>query len=334
MGAYSQLDAELRYGGNAFVEDEADEDCPALVPVEGEDYAVPSFEDEAEPSAFSEDGLETPAAPASAESVSQQSVTPPTAPSAPTQNNGASQEKAQSNTDSTEKAAEQADEDAKRKAHEESEARRKAEFDAKQAQKKAEEQKKLDELAAMSDDEVMAASMKRVSTDTEKLTRRNMKECVAEYIQTMCIEDPAFARKVMHPRKSMVRCFQYINQKAYDYIQDELKASGIQPGPGRQGYGCDIPDDLCYQWAVDYFNDLNAKIDHEDEEKFVPKTYPGGKASKSKSDTKGKSAKKKEPAPKKEEPKEPAKKEPPKKTSEDSGQISFGDFAMPEEKAG
>lgn len=176
---------------------------------------------------------------------------------------------------------------------------------------------------------MMAASMKRVSTDTEKLTRRNMKECVAEYIQTMCIEDPAFARKVMHPCKSMVRCFQYINQKAYDYIQDELKASGIQPGSGRQGYGCDIPDDLCYTWAVEYFNDPNAKIDHEDEEKFVPKTYPGGKTAKSKSDEKSKAAKKKDPAPKQEKPKEP-----PKKTAEDSGQITLGDFTMLEAKAG
>ena len=39
----------------------------------------------------------------------------------------------------------------------------------------------------------------------------------------------------------------------YGYVQDELKANGVQPGPGQQGYGCDIPDDLCYQWAEDYF---------------------------------------------------------------------------------
>lgn len=174
----------------------------------------------------------------------------------------------------------------------------------------------------MSDDEVMAASMKRVSTDTEKLTRRNMKECVAEYIQTMCIEDPAFARKTMHPRKSMIRCFQYISRKAWDYIQDELKANGIQPGPGQQGYGSDIPDDLCYQWAVDYFNDPDAKEDHEEEEKFVPKPYLG---STSKPKSKSKDKTKKETVAKKTEPPKPA---------ESSGQISMMDFAMPEEKAG
>ncbi len=81
----------------------------------------------------------------------------------------------------------QKDEDAKRKAHEEAEAKRKAEFDAKQAAKKAAEQEQLAKVAAMSDEEVLAASMQRVSTDTEKLTRRNMKECVGEYIQTICV---------------------------------------------------------------------------------------------------------------------------------------------------
>ncbi len=225
----------------------------------------------------------------------------------------------------------QKDEDAKRKAHEEAEAKRKAEFDAKQAAKKAAEQEQLDRLAAMSDGEVMTASMERVKTDTEKLTRRNMKECVAEYIQTMCIEDLTFARKTMHPRKSMIRCFQYISRKAWEYVQDELKANGIQPGPGRQGYGCDVPDDLCYQWAVDYFNDPDAKEDHEDEEKFVPNPYRGGTTSKSKNGAKGKgkSTDKKEPAPKKAEPKEPA-----KKSADGLGQISLGDFMMPEKKAG
>jgi hypothetical protein len=215
-----------------------------------------------------------------------------------------------------------ANEDEKKKAHEEAEAKRKADFDARQAAKKAAEQEQLDRLAAMSDDEVMAASMKRVSTDTEKLTRRNMKECVAEYIQTMCIEDPAFARKTMHPRKSMIRCFQYISRKAWDYIQDELKANGIQPGPGQQGYGSDIPDDLCYQWAVDYFNDPDAKEDHEEEEKFVPKPYRG---STSRPKSKSKDKTKKETVAKKTEPPKPA---------ESSGQISMMDFAMPEEKAG
>lgn len=148
------------------------------------------------------------------------------------------------------------DEEKKRAEHEAAEAQRKAEFDAKQQAKKAAEQEQIARLEAMSDEEVIAASTQRVSTDVEKLTRRNMKECVSEHIQMLCMEDTAFARLTMHPKKNMIRCFQYINRKAWDYVQDELKASGTRPGPGQQTYGCDVPDDMCYQWAEDYFRDL------------------------------------------------------------------------------
>ena len=288
MGAYSQLDMERQYSEPR------------------ESFSLPGFADDDDPTVFEPSACGAPEAATPAPAPAE---TPASADAAP----------AVSDTGST-KAKE--DEDAKKKAHEEAEAKRKAEFDAKQAAKKAAEQEQLAKVQAMSDDEVMAASMQRVGTDTEKLTRRNMKLCVAEYIQTICIEDPAFARKTMHPRKNMIRCFQYINRKAWDYIQDELKANGIQPGPGQQMYGSDIPDDLCYQWAMDYFNDPDAKEDHEEEEKFVPKPYVGGTTTKRKS---SKSAKKKAEDKKVTTPKQPA---------ESTGQLSLGDFVMPEEKAG
>ena len=174
------------------------------------------------------------------------------------------------------------DEAVRKEKHEASEAQRKAEWEARIQAKKDAEQKQLDALKAMSDDEIILASNKRIETDTEKLTRRNMKECVSEHIQMACFEDPAFARLVMHPRKSMIRCFQYINRKAYDYIQDELKANGIKLGIGAQGYGSDIPDDLCYTWAEEYFRDPTVKEDQVEEEKFVPVPYKGKSAAKTK----------------------------------------------------
>ena len=207
-------------------------------------------------------------------------------------------------------------EDDSRRAHEEAEAKRKAEWDAKQAEKQRAEQAALEKLNAMSPAELLKAAAGRISTDTEKLTRRNMKESVAEFIQTKCIDDLDFARLTMHPRKSMIHCFQYISRKAWDYVQDELKANGVQPGPGQQGYGCDIPDDLCYQWAEDYFRDPDAKEDQGDEEKFVPQPYRGKTASKSVSKKK-----------KEEKRKEPKKKELPKKAEADDGQISLGELS-------
>ena len=191
------------------------------------------------------------------------------------------------------------DEKRKRKAHEEAEAKRKAEWDAKQAAKKQAREEALRAIKDMSDSDVMSASTERVRKDVERLTRRNMKECVSEHLQNLCRKDPVFARKTMLPQKSMVHCFQYINRKAKDYIQQEMQDNDIQPENGV--YGGDVPDGLCYQWAEDYFNDPDAEEDKEKEEEFIPHPYVGSSASKSKKAAKSKTTAKQEA--KKQEPK-------------------------------
>lgn len=170
-------------------------------------------------------------------------------------------------------AASAQDETEKRKAHEAAEAKRKAAWEAKQAAKKQAEKAALQQLATMSDEDAVAASVKRIGTDTERLTRRNMKECVAEHIQSLCKKDTTFARRTMHPRKNMIKCFKYINRMARDYAKQEMADNDIKPDGGM--YGCDVPDGLCYQWAEDYFNATDAPEDQEKEEKFVPKPYTG-----------------------------------------------------------
>ena len=183
-----------------------------------------------------------------------------------------------------------ADDTAKRKAHEEAEARRKADWEAKQLEKKQKEAEALQKLQSMSDDEAVAASTKRISTDVERITRRNMKECVSEHIQELCRKDPAFARRTMHPKKSMINCFKYINRQAKEYVKQEMEDNGIKQE--NDGYGCDVPDGIVYQWAEEYFNDPDAKEDKEKDEKFVSKPYvktptkPKQAASKSKKEGK------------------------------------------------
>lgn len=191
------------------------------------------------------------------------------------------------------------DEKRKRKAHEEAEAKRKAEWDAKQAAKKQAREEALRAIKDMSDSDVMSASTERVRKDVERLTRRNMKECVSEHLQNLCRKDPVFAQQILLPQKSMVHCFQYINRKAKDYIRQEMKDNDIKPENGV--YGGDVPDDLCYQWAEDYFNDPDAEEDKEKEEEFIPRPYVGSSASKSKKAAKSKTTAKQEA--KKQEPK-------------------------------
>lgn len=226
------------------------------------------------------------------------------------------------------------DEETRRMKHETAEAERKAEWEEKQQAKRAAEQEKLDQLANMSDDAAVSAAMKQVGAETEKLTRRNMKDCVAEYIQTLCLEDPGFARMVMHPRKNMIHCFHYINRKAKEFIQQEMEDNDIKPENGV--YGSDVPDDLCYQWAEEYFRDPDAEENREKEEKFEPRPYAGTSGSKAKA----KKTAEKKPAAKKSTATKPADKKAEKPGQEVDGQMSFpgqmslNDLMAPEVKAG
>ena len=47
----------------------------------------------------------------------------------------------------------------------------------------------LQKLNTMNDTDIIAAAARRISADVEKITRRNMKECVAEHIQSLCKKD-------------------------------------------------------------------------------------------------------------------------------------------------
>lgn len=176
-------------------------------------------------------------------------------------------------------------EDVRRKAHEEAEAKRKAEWDEKQLAKKQKEDVAIQKLLSMSDTDIVSASKERIRTDVERITRRNMKECVSDHIQSVCQKNTAFARRTMYPKKSMAHCFQYINRKAKEFIQKEMEENDIQADAG--GYGSDVPDRIVYQWAEDYFNDMDAQEDKEKEEKFVSRPYIGT-ASKAKKTVKSK----------------------------------------------
>lgn len=225
------------------------------------------------------------------------------------------------------KAQADAEEERRRAEHEAAEARRKEEWESARNAKKEAEHSQLEKLAAMTDEEIMAASAERICGDTERLTRRNMKECVSEYIQTLCFSDPDFARLTMQPRKTMIHCFFYINRKAMEFLQQEMKDNGMKPEGPNGAYGGDVPDDLCYQWAEEYFRDPNAEEDKEKEEEFVPKPYVGRTGT---AKTKGKKTQAKKEAEKNEPEKKP---EPEAKKEVPDGQMSLLDLAMPASKA-
>lgn len=202
-----------------------------------------------------------------------------------------------------------------RKNHEDAEAKRRAQWEAEKKAREEAVQFAWEEAVCVSDQELMANSVKRLGDMTERLTRRNMKICVTESIQTLCYEDLGFARLVMHPRKSMINCFKYINRKALEYLKQEMKDNG-EKTTGVSAIGGDVPDELCYQWAEEYFRDLNAPEDKTDADKeYTPKSYSPSAAK-----SKTKEPKKKTEPPKKEK---PAPKPTVTEAEEDEGQQSL-----------
>lgn len=163
-------------------------------------------------------------------------------------------------------------EEEKKREHEEAEAKRKVEWEAKKKAREDEIMLQWENAVNMPQDQLIDSSVKRLSDMTEWLTRRNMKLCVTEHLQMLCYENPDLACKVFHPRKSMMNCFKYINRKALEYLKQYQEESGEKPI--NNVIGGDVPDDLCYQWAVEYFNDMNAEEDKtEDDKEFEPKPY-------------------------------------------------------------
>ena len=146
------LPAEQVSAGNAFEDEETFDELP--VPSASHSAASPTVETPSSPAFDADDGAEE-LAEMNGDDASEAADTDG-------EDAGKEQEapaKADATTD--------ADEEKRRAEHEAAEAKRKAEWEARQAEKKKAEQEQLERLAAMSDDEVVNASMQRVNADTE-----------------------------------------------------------------------------------------------------------------------------------------------------------------------
>ena len=160
----------------------------------------------------------------------------------------------------------------KKKAFEEEEAKRKAEFDAKKAKRDEEVQIEWELNLMVTQEELFANAKSILSKDIERITQKTMKECVGAHIINASQHNEIIAQHVVHPEKNSVNCFKYINRKAREYLEEYMKFTGEKQD--KNGViGIDIPDNLCYQWAEEYFSSTDIPEDHEDEEKFVPKKY-------------------------------------------------------------
>jgi len=116
----------------------------------------------------------------------------------------------------------------------------------------------------------------------DRTSLKTMADYVKEYLIAYCEEDPGLVERVDDPEKSFMDCIGYIKKKALDWLKEQqnLELSGYV-----QGIGGDVPPDICYQWAVEYYY---SKPEPKPEPKMIEST---GSKSKSKACKKGAAAK-------------------------------------------
>ena len=88
---------------------------------------------------------------------------------------------------------------------------------------------------------------------SERLTVKTMADYVLEHIVLCCENDAVFAEKINKPEKSFMDCIKYIKDKALEWLKEQQK---MELNEYVKGVGGDVPNEICYQWAVDYYNSV------------------------------------------------------------------------------
>ena len=154
---------------------------------------------------------------------------------------------------------------------------RKAEFEEKQRRKKEKKERARQAVRAMSDADVMAAAIKMIEAREDEIrkdfdddTNGVIEMIILQALKAGCQCDTDFARSIMNPDKCFANCIRYVGTQAYEKKKDDIQK---QIRGGAQYAAFSFPTKLYFQWATDYFNDLNAPEDKEPEEKFKPQPY-------------------------------------------------------------
>lgn len=159
-----------------------------------------------------------------------------------------------------------------RKKHEEKEAKRKQKWEQEQAQKKAELENELEKIQQMSLDQAEKKAVEKLNTVIKHGLNAYMGSYVSEYLQFRCYEDADLVKKILHPQKNINNCIQYISEQAKKEIERSMKDGELEISSSGF-YGDAVESITVFQWAEEYFNDLDCALDKSDEEKFVPKPF-------------------------------------------------------------
>lgn len=128
----------------------------------------------------------------------------------------------------------------------------------------------------MDNDTLIATSVKRLGDATERLTQKEHEAvCYMNMCKPCAMRHGLLQAGDASPQEHGKLLPLYQPQGAGDILEKEMKDNDEKP-MGRRLMAETVPDELCYQWAEEYFRDLDVKEDKtEEDEKFVPRPYRG-----------------------------------------------------------
>lgn len=91
-----------------------------------------------------------------------------------------------------------------------------------------------------------------LSSQADRFLMRTMADSIKDYLSEYCDGHPEFAEKVSDPAKNFTGCIKRINREALKWLQEQPNTDM----EGLAGVCGDVPNDICYGWAVDYYNSV------------------------------------------------------------------------------
>lgn len=98
--------------------------------------------------------------------------------------------------------------------------------------------------------EITQKAKEILELQAERTSLRTMADYVKEYLIAYCDEDPEFTERVNSSEKTFMDCIGFIKKKALEWLKEQ---QNMELSVFAQGIGGEVPPEICYGWAVEYY---------------------------------------------------------------------------------
>jgi len=100
-------------------------------------------------------------------------------------------------------------------------------------------------------DENVSKAKEVLTLQADRFQMKTMADFVREYLIAYSEEHPEFSEKILDPAKSFAGCIKDIKSHALKWLREQPNNEMVEGE--RDGVSGDVPNDICYGWAIDYY---------------------------------------------------------------------------------